>query len=206
MTVSSAKPHLAAIPETASINHLPGSAHTSPRSTSDSPAQGSPPISPTSRLLQPTLSWQAKASWISEPPTTSGTTPMGTEFDAGSRQGQVPFAAADARDQATTASSRLSPSPPSASWQSAPDSLQTSHDATGQSNVTAWHMLSMCIVSCVKCNSTRCGSIAATTWLCVNSLGTRCVAGTARNMATSMVSVEQPSNGLVRFHTFSESR
>ena len=134
MAVSSAEPHLAAIPETVPTNDLPGSARASPRSTSDSPARGTAQISPTSRLLRPTLSWQAKASWIPDLPTASGTTATGTESDVGSSQGQEPIAAVHARDQATMAASQLSPSPPSAAWQSVQDPLQTFQGAAGQSS------------------------------------------------------------------------
>ena len=133
MAVSSSEPYLAAIPETAPMNNLPGSARASPRSTSDSPARGTAPISPTSRLLRPTLSWQAKASWIREPPSSS--TPTGTDSHvSSSSQGQEPMAAVHARDQATMAASQLSLSPPSAGWQSIQGPLQTSQAAAGQSS------------------------------------------------------------------------
>lgn len=144
--------HLPAIPETVPVNHLPVSARASPRSTSDSPAQATLPISPTSRLLKPTLSWQAKAGWIPEPPTSSGRKPTGTDVDAGSSHKQVLTIAVDARDQATAAASRLSPSPPSASWHSATDPQQPFGGATGKQqqhtkngcgvfllNIRRWH-------------------------------------------------------------------
>lgn len=133
MATSSAKPYLAAIPESRPINDLPGSALASPRSTSDSPGRGSAPISPTSRLLRPTLSWQAKAGWIPEPPTALYTTPASIDPNVSSGQLQEPTVVLSAPDQATTAAGRLSPSV-SASWQSTQNPLQPSQDATGMSS------------------------------------------------------------------------
>lgn len=134
MGSTSAEPHLAAIPEAGSIFNLPGSARASPRSTSDNPARGTAPISPTSRLLRPTLSWQAKASWIAEPPTASSTPLTGAVSDWGTSQGQEPVAAVHTQHQATTPARLLSPSPPSVGWQSIHDPKQTSQGAAGQSS------------------------------------------------------------------------
>lgn len=135
MATSSAEPHLAAIPESRPISDLPGSALASPRSTSDSPGRGSAPISPTSRLLRPTLSWQAKAGWIPEAPAALGTTPtsIDSSVNVSSGQMQEPSVALRAPDQATTAG-RLSPSA-SAGWQSRQNILQPSQGATGMSSI-----------------------------------------------------------------------
>ena len=169
MAIITAEPHLAAVPETVPMNDLPGSARASPRSTSDSPARGSAPISPTSRLLRPTLSWQAKASWIPEPSTTSGTTPTGNDFHGASGQGQEPIAAVHARDQATAGASQLSPSPPSAGWQSTQNPVQGSQGNAGQSkHQHTMTYVSLCIVACASCRFTTIGSRTATTWLCIS--------------------------------------
>ena len=120
--------HLPAIPETRPLDYRPVSARASPRSTSDSPAYATLPISPTSRLLKPTLSWQAKAGWMSEPATALGPNPTGIEDNAGSSQRQVPTT----RDQATAAAGQWTPSPPAASWQAAADPPQTLGGDTGK--------------------------------------------------------------------------
>lgn len=205
MAMSTAEPHLAAIPETLPMSDLPGSAWASPRSTSDSPARGSAPISPTSRLLRPTLSWQAKASWIPEPPAASGTTPTGIDSHGGCDQGQEPIAAVRAKDQATAGASQLSPSPPSAGWLSTQNPVQSSQGDTGQSSInipnTQVTYVSMCIVACASCRFTSqhlgaeqplhgCASVTQ----CA-----QCVAGDAQNMTSSIAQAQQPSHGLVCF-------
>ena len=178
MTITSAEPHLAAIPETMPMNGLPGSARASPRSTSDSPARGTAPISPTSRLLRPTLSSQAKASWIPELPTASGTPPTGADSDGGSRQGQEPVAAIDTQNQVTTAANLLSPSPPSAGWQSTQETKQSPQGAAGQSSSNILNMevtnISVCIVACASCKFSTFGSRAATVWCISHSVYKMC--------------------------------
>ena len=126
MAISSADQHLAVIPEAAPISHMPGSARASPRTTSDSPARAPQPISPNSRLLQPTLSWQAKAGWIPEPPAASSSSAIHVEPYSGSSQVQVSTANSSTRDQPLSVGGFMSPVPPSVSWQSRADSLQAS--------------------------------------------------------------------------------
>lgn len=157
MATSLEELHLPVIPETGPVLYLPVSARASPRSTSDSPAHATPSISPTSRLLRPTLSWQAKAGWIPEPAAALGPSPTGTVVDAGSSQRQTPTT----RDQATAAAGHLSSSPPSTSWQSAADPLQTLGGATGKQRHHAkpcCAIVSICIVGIVVACSLKIGA------------------------------------------------
>lgn len=160
--------HLPAIPETGPVDYLPVSARASPRSTSDSPAHATPSISPTSRLLKPTLSWQAKAGWIAEPATALGPGSTGTEVHAGSSQRQT----RTTRDQATAATGQWSASPTSTSWQSAAYPPQTLGGVTGKQRHHAkpcCAVISIYIVGIVGCIVTQDGSmrVAAIFLLCI---------------------------------------
>lgn len=198
MASSSAEPHLAAIPETRPTDDLPGSALASPRSTSDSPGRGSAPISPTSRLLRPTLSWQAKAGWIPEAPTALCPTPtsIDSNVDVSSGQMQEPTVALKAPDQATTAAGRLSPSV-SARWQSMQNNLQPSQDATGMSSSDVTDLTSK--YALLAATFTLFGDRALLHGCAPNTQGEPCVAGNARNTMIATAQAQQPSHSLVCF-------
>jgi len=115
MVVTSESSNLAAIPESISVSYQPTSVRTSPRSTSDSPGR-SPPISQHSRLLQPTLSWKAKAGWIPNPVAGTSTAAADQLADTSSTQVQVSMAAVSARNQAMAAGRRTSLISPSTSF------------------------------------------------------------------------------------------
>lgn len=115
MVVTSEIPNLAAIPESTSVSYQPASVRTSPRSTSDSPGRSSS-ISQHSRLLQPTLSWQAKAGWIPNPVTGTSTAAADQQADTSGTQVQVSMAAVSARNQAMAAGRRTSLISPSTSF------------------------------------------------------------------------------------------
>ena len=125
---SNSEHSLPAIPEAAAISHVSNSARSSPRSTSDNPARSLQPISQYSRLLQPTLSWQAKAGYIPElmdaPKTSEAESAQNTTAaDA--------FAAAvNARDQALAAGRRTSLVSPKSSIK---DREADTKDASGES-------------------------------------------------------------------------
>ncbi|KAL0039822.1 hypothetical protein WJX77_009060 [Trebouxia sp. C0004] len=114
MVTTSESPNLAAIPESTSVSYQPTSVRISPRSTSDSPGR-SPPISQQSRLLQPTLSWKAKAGWIPNPVGTS-TAAADQLAETSGTQVQVSVAAVSARNQAMAAGRRTSLISPSTSF------------------------------------------------------------------------------------------
>lgn len=116
MVVTSETSNLAAIPESTSVSYQPTSVRTSPRSTSDSPGL-SPPISQHSRLLQPTLSWKAKAGWIPNPVAGISTAAPDQLADTSSIQVQVSMAAVSARNHAMAAGRRTSLISPSTSFQ-----------------------------------------------------------------------------------------
>ena len=112
MVVISETSILAAIPESTSVSYQQ---HTSPRSTSDSPGL-SPPISQHSRLLQPTLSWKAKAGWIPNPVAGTSTAAADQLADTRGTQVQVSMAAVSARNRAMAAGRRTSLISPSTSF------------------------------------------------------------------------------------------
>jgi len=115
MVITSELSNLAAIPESTSVSYQPTSVRTTPRSTSDSPGR-SPPISQQSRLLQPTLSWKAKAGWIPNPVAGTSTAAADQLADASGTQVQVSMAAVSARNQAMAAGRRTSLISPSTSF------------------------------------------------------------------------------------------
>ena len=116
MATTSDSINLGVIPESAPVSYLPGSSRSSPRSTTDSPGR-SQPISQHSRLLQPTLSWQAKAGWIPDPAANTSSSVAESLSDVGT-QVQVSTAAVSARNQALAAGRRTSLISPSTSFRS----------------------------------------------------------------------------------------
>ncbi len=134
MATLSDNPYLEAIPESSSVNYLPGSARSSPRSTSDSPARstGLQPISQHSRLLQPTLSWQAKAGWIPNPLVGVSSSATHAIPDASNPQVQASTTAVSARNQALAAGRRTSLISPSTSFRIREEPQTSADYASGQ--------------------------------------------------------------------------
>lgn len=141
---------LEAIPESATVSYQPGSAHPSPspRSTSDNPARSpsSQPISQHSRLLQPTLSWQAKAAWLPDPVADASTSVMDHGFVDNITQVQVSTAALTARNQALAAGRRTSLISPSTSFRARDAVRMSAHDTRGEHMYNATNVSWSCTV------------------------------------------------------------
>ena len=157
---SSSELSLPAIPEAPAASYISTPAHSSPRSTSDNPARNLQPISQHSRLLQPTLSWQAKAGYIPEPADALRTS------EAASAQGVTAaqdFAAAgNARDQALAAGRRTSLVSTISSFK---DKEADTKDASGESYLPNVHWIKKLLaellqVKNVLCITAQCGLIA----------------------------------------------
>ena len=125
MAVSS-EHSLEATPESAAVSHLSNSARSSPRSTSDNPARNLQPISQHSRLLQPTLSWQAKAAWIPEPASTSATFPAQSTAEEHSY-----VTASSARSQALAAGRRTKLIEPASSFKDRDAAMADAQETAG---------------------------------------------------------------------------
>ena len=165
MAISSVDQKLPVIPEAAPLANLASSAQPSPRSTrstrstSDSLPRAPQPISPNSRLLQPTLSWQAKAGWMPDAPAApnTSTTDDRTHSDTFQHLQPVTAEASHSIRIQAAASSSMSSGPPSASWQPQAEPQQKSDAVSGQQAhpcITMWHYH-------VQCTSVKVGVVCA---------------------------------------------